>query len=78
MEFVEGVGFSDVGNLVLDVGQKSAVQLSAEGSVTPLDMGSEVIEVNQVLHDALVVAHAEIFEVSLSFAFRVMWPKVVF
>ena len=39
MEFMEGVGFADVGNLVLDAGQKSAIHLSAEGGVTPLDMG---------------------------------------
>ena len=38
-EFVEGVGFADAGNLVFDVGRKSAIHLSAEGSVTPLDMG---------------------------------------
>ena len=40
MEFVEGVGFADAGNLVLDVGQKSAIHLSVEGSITPLDTGS--------------------------------------
>ena len=27
MEFMEGVGFADVGDLILDVGQKSAIQL---------------------------------------------------
>ena len=39
MEFAEGVGFADAGDLVLDVGRKSTIHLSAEGSVTPLDMG---------------------------------------
>ena len=39
MEFVEGVGFADVGDLILDVGQKSTIHLSAEGGVAPLDMG---------------------------------------
>ena len=38
-EFMEGVGFADAGDLVLDAGQKSAIHLSAEGSVAPLDMG---------------------------------------
>ena len=38
-EFVEGVRFADVGNLVLDSGRKSMTHLFAEGSVTPLDMG---------------------------------------
>ena len=40
MEFMEGVGFANTGNLILDVGQKSAIHLSAEGGVTPLDTGS--------------------------------------
>ena len=38
-EFVEGVRFADVGNLVLDAGWKSAIHLLAEGGVAPLDMG---------------------------------------
>ena len=39
MEFVEGVRFANVGDLILDVGWKSAIHLLAEGGVTPLDMG---------------------------------------
>ena len=39
MEFMEGVRFANVGDLILDAGWKSAIHLSAEGSVTPLDMG---------------------------------------
>ena len=38
MEFVEGVGFANVGDLVLDAGWKSAIHLLAEGSIAPLDM----------------------------------------
>ena len=38
-EFMEGVGFADVGDLVLDAGRKSAIHLSVEGGVAPLDMG---------------------------------------
>ena len=38
-EFVEGVGFADAGNLMLDAGQKSMIHLSVESWVTPLDMG---------------------------------------
>ena len=30
IEFMEGVGFADVGDLILDAGQKSAIHLSAE------------------------------------------------
>ena len=39
MEFMEGVGFANVGNLILDVGWKSVIHLLAEGSVAPLDTG---------------------------------------
>ena len=39
-EFVEGVGFADVGDLVLDAGWKSTIHMSVEGGVAPLDMGS--------------------------------------
>ena len=46
MEFVEGVRFANAGNLILDVGWKSAVHLSVEGSITPLDMGGKVVEVD--------------------------------
>ena len=54
------------------------IQLLVEGSITPLDSSSEVVEVNEVLHNALVVMHAEILKVSLSFSLRVMWSKVIF
>ena len=40
MEFVEGVGFANVGDLILDVGWKSVIHLSAEGGIAPLDTGS--------------------------------------
>ena len=43
---MEGVGFADTNDLILDAGQKSAVHLLAEGGVTPLDTGSKVVEVD--------------------------------
>ena len=46
MEFMEGVGFADVGNLILDAGQKSMIHLLVEGGVAPLDMGGEAVEVD--------------------------------
>ena len=61
---MEGVRFADVGNLVLDAGQKSVIQLSAEGSITPLDTGGKVVEVDGVLHDVLVITHLEVFKVA--------------
>ena len=39
-EFVEGVGFANTSDLILDVGRKSMIHLSVEGSIAPLDMGS--------------------------------------
>ena len=67
-----------MGNFVLDSGWKSMIQLLVKGSITSLDSSSEVVEVNVVLHNALVVMHAEILKVSLSFSLRVMWSKVIF
>ena len=71
-EFGEGVKFANTGDFILDLGWKSAIQLSAEGGITPLDVSSEVVEVNEVLHNALVVRHVEIFKVSLCFSLGVM------
>ena len=39
MEFMEGVGFADMGDLVLDAGWKSVIHLSVEGGIAPLDVG---------------------------------------
>ena len=36
----EGVGFADIGNLILDLGQKSGVELLMECGISPLDTGS--------------------------------------
>ena len=43
----------------------------------PLDVSSEVVEVNEVLYDMLVIVHAEILEVSLCFTLGVVQSKVV-
>ena len=43
---MEGVGFANMGNLVLDVGWESAIHLLVEGGVAPLDTGGEVVEVD--------------------------------
>ena len=76
-EVGEGVGFADAGNLILDSGWESAVQLSVEGGFAPLDMSTKAIEVDKVLHYALVFAHVQIFKVGLSFAFGIMWSEVL-
>ena len=78
MEFVEGVGFADTGDFILDAGQKSTTQLSVEGSFAPLDMSGEVVEVNKVLYDVLVITHFEIFKVGLGLTFRIVGSEVIF
>ena len=77
-EFVEGAGFADAGDLILDVGWKSTIHLSAEGGIVPLDMGSKAVEVNQVLHNALVIMHLEVFKVSFSLTFGIVGSEVIF
>ena len=77
-EFMEGVRFADVGDFILDVGQKSAIQLLVEGGVTPLYLGSKAVEVNKVLHNVPVITHVKIFKVSFGFAVRVVWSKIIF
>ena len=56
---------------------KKNYKLSVEGSLMPLDVSSEVVEVNEVLYDMLVIVHAEILEVSLCFTLGVVQSKVV-
>ena len=68
--------FADAGDLILDTGWDSIVHLLAEGGFAPLDMSGKVVEVNEVLHDALVFAHVDIFWVSLCFTFRVVWSEL--
>ena len=46
MEFMESVGFANMGDLVLDAGWKSVVHLLVEGGITPLDTGSKAVEVD--------------------------------
>ena len=45
-EFREGVGFSDAGDLVLDSGQKTMVELLVEGGIPPLDVCHKVVKVD--------------------------------
>ena len=76
-EFMEDVRFANAGNLILDAGLKSMIQLSAEGGMAPLDMGGKAVEVNEVLHYVLVFMHVEILKIGFTFAFGVMWSKVL-
>ena len=50
-----------------------------EGGVAPLDTGSKVVEVDEVLHDALVIMHLERFLRSASASPSGSWdPKLFF
>ena len=60
-EFREGVRFANAGDFILDSGREPTVQLSVQGGFAPLDTGGESVEVDEVLHYALIVAHVEIF-----------------
>ena len=41
-----------------------------------MDTGGKSVEVDKVLHYALVVAHVEIFWVSFGFTLGVVWSEV--
>ena len=55
LEIGEVVGFAYVGDLVLDSGRKSVVELSSECGITPLDSSCKMVEFNKVFGDTLVV-----------------------
>ena len=42
-EFVEGVGFADAGDLILDAGRKSTIHLLVEGSLAFRIVGSKAV-----------------------------------
>ena len=76
-EVGEGVGFADMGDFILDLGWKSMIQLSVEGSVTPLDISSKVVEVNEVLHNVLVIMYAKILKFGFCFTLGVVQSKII-
>ena len=69
--------FFDKEGLIVFITTKSVIQLLVEGGVAPLNASGEMVEVDEVLHDALVVTHAEILEVGLCFTLGVMQFEVV-
>ena len=76
LEIGEVVRFAYTGNLILDSGRNSVVDLSSECSVTPLDSSCKVVESNKVFGDTLVVTHLEILNFFFGLPFRVMGSKV--
>ena len=53
-------------------------QHNCQGRVAspPLDMGSEAVEVNEILHYVLVLTHVQILKISFGFTFGVMQSEV--
>ena len=70
------VGFSNTGDLILDLGWKTMVELLAEGSVTPLDAYCKAVEVDKVLHNALTIMHTKVLK--FGFGFGIVQTEVVF
>ena len=75
---MECVRFTNMSHFVLDSCCESIVELMAACGVPPMDVCSEAVEFNQVFGDSLVVMHTKGFEVGFSFAYGVVWSKVVF
>ena len=67
-----------MGNLVLDSGGESVVELSVKGGVIPLDMCHKVVEVNEILYYMLVITHVKVLKFGFGFGFRIMWPEVIY
>ena len=71
MESVEVVWFADSCNVVLDEARKSVVELVAEGSITPLDFGGELLKADDAFSNFLVITHFEPFKLIFSISFNV-------
>ena len=76
LEVGEVVGFAYMGNLVLDSGGKSIVELLSEHGVTPLYLSCKVVEFDEVFGDMLVVMHLEILDFCFSLPFRFVRSEV--
>ena len=75
-ESVEVVWFADSCDFILDVAGKSIVELAAEGSVAPIDLGGELLKADNVFSNFLVIMHFEPFKLVFSISFNVKWAKV--
>ena len=75
-ESVDVVWFAGSCNLVLDVAEKSVIELLAEGSVAPIDFGGELLKADNVFSNFLVIMHFEPFKVLFSISFNVKQAEV--
>ena len=75
-ESVKVVRFADSCNFVFDAAGKSVVELAAEGSVTPIDCGGELLKADNVFSKFLVIMHFEPFKLIFSISFNVEETEV--
>jgi hypothetical protein len=76
---VEGskrIRFPITGNFVLDTSGESSVKVILESGFSPLGARGESVELHEILRDSLTIAHPEILELGLGFAFGVVRSKV--
>ena len=75
-ESVVVVWFADSCDFILDVAGKSIVELAAEGSVAPIDLGGELLKADNVFSNFLVITHFEPFKLIFSIGFNVEGTEV--
>ena len=75
-EPVEVVRFANSCDFVLDAARKSIVELMAEGSITSIDFGGELLKSDNVFSNFLIIMHFEPFKLIFSIGFNVEGTKV--
>jgi hypothetical protein len=70
------IRFPITGNLVLDTSGESSIEAILESGFSPLGAHGESVELHEILCDLLTIAHPEILELGLGFAFRVIRSEV--
>jgi hypothetical protein len=75
-EASERIRFPITGNLVLDTSGESSVKAILVSGFSPLGARGESVELHEILRDSLTIAHPEILELGLGFAFRVVRSEV--
>ena len=76
MESVKIVWFANSCNFVHDAAGKSIVELVAEGSITLIDFGGELLKADNVFSNFLVITHFEPFKLIFSIGFDVKRTEV--
>ena len=75
-ESVEVVQFANSCDFIFDAAGKSVVELAAEGSITPIDFGGELLKADNVFSNFLVITDFELFKLIFSIGFDVKGTKV--